>query len=84
MDVLLQRLVKAPPDDEDLVPGHRAPEVAALHVWDGAQVAPSPDRGQEVGDVVRNAVVAESSNLKEEERLKHVMKPSLYFSLKLP
>ena len=63
MDVLLQRLVEATADHEELVPGDRAPVVAALHVGNGAEVAPPAKRGQEVGDVVGDAVAAEPTHL---------------------
>ena len=40
MDVLLQRLVEAAADDEELVAEDRRAEVAALDVGDCGQVAP--------------------------------------------
>lgn len=51
MDVLLERLVEASADDEELVAEDRRAEVAALDVRDGGQVAPSARARQEVCDL---------------------------------
>lgn len=51
MDVLLQRLVEAAADDEELVAQDGGAEVAALDVGDGGQVAPAASARQEVRDL---------------------------------
>ena len=51
MDVLLQRLVEAAADDEELVAENGRAEVAALDVGDGRQVAPSAGARQIVSDL---------------------------------
>ena len=49
--MLLERLVEASADDEELVAEDRRAEVAALDVRDGGQVAPSARARQEVCDL---------------------------------
>ena len=53
MDVLLERLVEAAADDEELVAEDRRAEVAALDVRDGGKVAPSARARQEVCDLLK-------------------------------
>ena len=51
VDVLLQRLVEAAADDEELVAEDRRAEVAALDVGHGGQVAPPTSAWQVVRDL---------------------------------
>lgn len=63
MNILLQRLIETPADDEKLIIEHGCAEVTLLHMRYRRQVLPLPLGGEAIGDLVGDPANAETADL---------------------